>query len=263
MKYEAYLRSGQLEEALNSLQEQIRAEPHVAKYRISLFQLLLILGEWQRALKQLDVLRQMDTSTLAMVYLYRPAIICEMIREQVFQAKRAPVFVGQPSDWQALLVQVLALVVNGRYAEASSLKDQAFELASASQGQIDAKPFEWLADADSRLGPNLEVIMDGGYRWVAFNQIQSMSIEKPTDLRDLVWLPARIRWVAGGDTAVLIPTRYPDSQKRAHDLALAHKTEWEALTDDFYIGYGQRMLASNVDDHALLDARLIEFSGST
>lgn len=261
MIHEDYLRSGQLSAALTSLQERIRAEPAQVKYRILLFQLLVILEDWARALKQLDVIRTMDNSALAMVHLYRAVIACEMVRSQVFQGKRAPIFVGQPTEWQALLVQMLPLLAQQRYSEASDLKEQAFELAPLSRGYLNGQAFDWLADADSRLGPNLELIIDGGYRWVGFEHIQQVKFEKPTDLRDFVWLPAQIRWQAGGDTSAFIPTRYPNSVNRSDSLALARQTDWDELADNFYIGYGQRVLTSNLDDHALLELQTIQLGG--
>lgn len=257
MIYEDYLRSGQLSAALTSLQEHIRAEPVNVKYRILLFQLLVVLAQWDRALKQLDVIRRLDTNALVMVHLYRSLITCELVREQIFQGKRAPVFIGKPLVWQALLLQVLPLLVQGRYSEADDLKEQAFELAPLSSGRVNEQSFDWIADADSRLGPNLELIIEGGYRWVAFEKIQMINLEQVTNLRDLVWLPAQIHWQIGGSTPAFIPTRYPNSVSRSDNLALARQTEWEALTDNFYIGYGQRIFASSLEDHALLNLQAI------
>lgn len=257
MNHEECLRAGQLAAALSSLQDCIRAEPANTKYRILLFQLLVILGQWERALKQLDLISNMDTSALGMVHLYRSVIACELLREQVFQGKRAPIFVGQPAEWQALLVQTLPLLAAERYSEARDLKEQAFELAPLTKGRINDQAFEWLADTDSRLGPSLELIIDGGYRWASYEQIQFIKLEKASDLRDFAWLPAQIRWKTGGDTPAFIPTRYPNSVTRSDSLALARQTEWEEVAESFYMGYGQRVLVSNLDDHALLDLQTI------
>ncbi|WGZ94393.1 MAG: type VI secretion system accessory protein TagJ [Candidatus Thiothrix putei] len=259
MKHENYLRAGKLAEALACLQDLIRDQPSLSKYRILLFQLLAVMGQWERALKQLDVIRGLDDSALAMVHLYRSAIACEMLREQVFQGQRVPVFMGKPDAWQALLLQALTLSAAGHSTEALAVREQAFAQAPASAGKVDGIAFEWLADADSRLGPTLEVIMEGGYRWVAFAHIQTLTLEKPVDLRDLVWLPAHIQWRAGGDSPVLIPTRYPGSANQADTLALARRTEWEEPAPGSFIGYGQRVLTTDTDDYPLLDVRFIEF----
>ena len=98
------------------------------------------------------------------------------------------------------------------YSEAVDLRTQAFELAPAISGSIDGVAFEWLADADSRLGPVLEVIFNGRYYWIPFQQIQYIELEAPVDLRDVVWMPAQFTWVNGGTASGLIPTRYPGAE---------------------------------------------------
>jgi len=47
------LREGRLEEALAQLQTQVRKEPGDARLRVFLFQLLSVMGRWDRALRQL------------------------------------------------------------------------------------------------------------------------------------------------------------------------------------------------------------------
>jgi len=260
MKHEEYLRQGQLPEALSSLQEQVRAQPANSKYRILLFQLLAVLGQWERALKQLDVIRGLDDSALAMVHLYRSAIACEMFREQVFRGEREPVFLGQPEEWQTLLLQALRLTVVKQYKVAQETRSQAFELAPVSTGKLNGVAFEWIADADPRLGPTLEVIIDSGYRWVSFAHIQKLTLDEPEDLRDVVWSPAHISWKSGGESYALIPTRYPGSAQRSDALALARQTEWEEVAENVYIGYGQRMLVTDTDEYPLTAVRVMNFS---
>ncbi len=46
MQAEESLREGRLQDALAELQAQVRKEPANAKYRIFLFQLLAVLGQW-------------------------------------------------------------------------------------------------------------------------------------------------------------------------------------------------------------------------
>ena len=72
--------------------------------------------------------------------------------------------------------------------------------------------FEWLADADSRLGPILEAVIDGRYFWVPLENIHQIVLEKPKDLRDVVWVPAEFMWRNGGTAVGLIPSRYPGSE---------------------------------------------------
>ena len=123
---------------------------------------------------------------------------------------------------------------------------------------IDEQPFTWIADADARLGPVLEVIVNGRYYWAPFPQIRAIEITPPADLRDLVWLPAQLTWINGGETYGLIPVRYPGSEgEQDSAIQLARKTTWLELAENVNQGLGQRMLATDQDDYPLLDVRKI------
>ena len=60
------LHGGDPAQALKLLQDQVRAKPADAKLRVFLFQLLCVMGQWDRALNQLNVATELDASTLAM-----------------------------------------------------------------------------------------------------------------------------------------------------------------------------------------------------
>ncbi|MEZ5591282.1 MAG: type VI secretion system accessory protein TagJ [Gammaproteobacteria bacterium] len=255
------LQAGDLDQALADLQQQVRKEPAVARHRIFLFQLQAVRGEWQKALTQLNVLRDMDASTLPMAQTYQEAIQCEAIRADVFAGKRSPLIFGDPEHWLALLVEALHPDAAGHYAQAADLRGQALEQTPAISGTIDGAEFAWIADADPRLGPVLEAIVNGRYYWVPFQRIAKLELEAPADLRDMVWLPAQFTWSNGGQTVGLIPSRYPGSaQSTDNAIRLARKTDWQTVGEVAQYGLGQRLLATDVDDYALLDTRLIELN---
>lgn len=258
---EQSLQEGNLQEALVQLQNQVKKDPANAKLRTFLFQLLVVLGEWDRALTQLNVSGDLDAANLAMVQTYREAIACEVLRKQIFQGSKTPLVFGEPTQWIALLQQALKLNTEQQHKEAQILRDEAFELAPVTQGSINGEAFEWLADADVRLGPVLEAIINGRYYWIPFQQIQQIQIEEPADLRDVVWLPAHFVWTNGGDAFGLIPTRYPNSETAQDSLLrLARKTEWTELNEATFVGLGQRLLSTNQSDYALMDIREINFN---
>jgi type VI secretion system protein ImpE len=148
----------------------------------------------------------------------------------------------------------------GEFAAASELRRRAFEEAPAVGGTVDGRRFEWLGDADTRLGPVLEVILEGCYRWVPFCRIRRVHFEKPSDLRDLVWLPAQFVWTNGGEASGHIPTRYPNTENSADSaLRLARKTEWENKEGEACIGLGQRTFATESTDYPMLECRIIDF----
>ena len=62
---EQHLESGDPAAALARLQEEVRARPADAKLRVFLFQLLCVLGQWERALNQLNVAAELDAARAA------------------------------------------------------------------------------------------------------------------------------------------------------------------------------------------------------
>ena len=259
---EEYLRQGDLTEALNHLQEQIRAQPANVKHRVFLFQLLCVQGQWERALTQLSVAGELDDSTLAMVSMYRQVIACERFREQVFLGNKEPLIFGKPKEWIALLIQALKLSAQGEYAKSQLLRDQAFDAANVTSGIIDEQPFEWFADSDSRIGPVMEAIIDGRYLWVPLENIKKIVIDEPCDLRDVIWLPVHFTWDNGGENYGLIPSRYPLSYQHDPLLALSRKTEWQDCGEGLFIGLGQKIWATNTDEYPVMDIRSIQFNSS-
>lgn len=253
--------AGQPREALALLQQQVREHPDDPKLRVFLFQLLSVLGDWQRALLQLQVCGELDAGTLAMVNTYRDALQCEAVREAVFEGKTTPMVFGKPQAWVALLVEALQVEARGDAAGAARLRKRAFDEAPATPGSLNGGTFDWIADADSRLGPVLEAVINGRYCWVPFASLAKVSIEAPTDLRDLVWLPAHLRLPNGGETVALIPSRYPGSGATGDGaLQLSRRTEWLELAPDQYRGLGQRLLTTSADELGVLDVREIELA---
>lgn len=261
---EQLLHTGNLADALKQLQDQVKKAPADAKLRTFLFQLLSVLGQWERALTQLNVAGELDNANLAMVQAYREVISCEVLRQEIFNGHKTPLIFGEPAPWVALLQEAVKLSADNKYTEASDLRAQAFDLAPVTSGTINGGSFDWIADADTRLGPMLETIINGRYYWIPFNHISEIHIEEPADLRDLVWMPAHFVWSNKGETVGFIPTRYPNSESSADTLIqLARKTEWEEIAADTFIGSGQRILATNQGEYSLLDVREIKLDSLT
>jgi len=114
MQAEQSLREGRVQDALTELQAAVRREPANAKYRVFLFQLLAVLGQWERALNQLNVLGEMDAASLPMVQTYREAIRCEWVRADVFAGRRSPLVFGDPEPWMALMLEAVRLGAEAR-----------------------------------------------------------------------------------------------------------------------------------------------------
>ena len=261
------LRDGDARAALEQLKQEVRKAPRDVALRTFLFQMFCVFGEWERAVTQLNAAAQLDPITLPMAQAYRAAIRCELLRARVFAGARSPTIFADPEPWMSLLVEANRVLGAGKPTEAAKLRDDAFEQAPSVAGTVDVQghdkqAFTWIADADPRLGPMLEAVVDGKYYWVPFHRLRTLDIEPPADLRDQVWMPAHFVWTNGGESYGFVPTRYPGSE-RAEDpaLALAKRTEWQE-NDTWFLGLGQRMLTTDAAEFALMDIRQIEFHPS-
>lgn len=266
MSPEDLLATGDPAGALKALQQQVRGNAADVNKRVFLFQLLCVLGQWQRALDQLKVCGELGAQTLAMVSTYDPAIRCELVREAVFAGRTLPHVFGPPTAWVALLAQALQLDANGQAGAAASTREDALAQADASSGRMVATgehAFQWIADADSRLGPTLEVIINGRYGWLPFMHLRDVTIEPVADLRDLVWAPAHLTFVNGGDTVALLPVRYAGTPLAGGGpMALSRQTEWLEMTGGTFRGIGQRLLTTDVAEAGLLEVRTITFDAA-
>lgn len=259
MQAEEHLKAGDLDGALTSLQEAIRADASNAALRVFLFQLLCVRGDWKRAIAQLKVSAELDKSATPMAQTYREGIICEVYREKVFSGEKEPLVFGEPQEWIALMIEALKAQATGNHAQAAETRARAFDMAPPVSGQIDGESFEWIADADMRLGPLLEAVVNGRYFWMPFNKIASMSFDAPADLRDAVWTPATIQLINGGEIVALIPTRYAGTAENGTPAEkLARATQWIDLGSDVYAGMGQRLLTTDLGDVALMDVRKLK-----
>jgi len=246
---------------LARLETEIRANPSDARLRTYLFQLLALRGNWERAVGQLQVSAQLAPIGMAMAQTYREAVRAEVFRAEVFAGRKQPSFLGQPPAWAGLLLESLKLLAEGHVDKAATMRGEALDAAPASSGSVDGHAFEWIADADSRIGPVCEAVVDGKYVWIPFENLTRVTVEPPADLRDFVWAAAHLTLINGGETVGLIPARYPGSEvSQDPAIRMARKTEWREAGDDTYIGLGQRMWATDAGEYPILDTREIKLA---
>jgi type VI secretion system protein ImpE len=252
---EMTLARGDLGAALRAVMDEIRTAPAAVGPRMALFQLACIMGDWPRATKQVETIAELDPEAAMMARVYRTAIQAETTRQAVFAGVERPVCLGQPPAFVAMLAEALALEARGEGAAAFTLREQALTAAEPVSGSLDGESFAWVMDADVRLGPVLEVIVQGSYRWLPFALMREFRAEAPKDHKDLVWAPVQITLANGAELPAFVPVRYPGSETSADPaVRLARLTTWEDRPGG-QRGLGQRLLATDTGDHALLDLR--------
>lgn len=220
-------RTGQLEGAIQALGVGLRDDPTDVQRRTFLFELLCFAGQYDRAEKQLDVLAAENRDAGMGALLYRSALHAERTRQQMFLSGQLPLE-SRP--------------------------------AGAVSGTWNGTPFSTLTDADPRLGARLEVYVAGQYTWIPLDQIESVRMEPPRRLRDLLWAPAVVRpgeAYQGQELGeVLVPALTPLAwQHPDGDIRLGRAYEWQELDDDRAVPVGLKVFELDGEVVPLLELR--------
>ncbi len=230
VKADELLASGDVAAARQQLIEEVRANPGNVGVRMFLFQMCALLGEWDRAKAQLETLARLDPEARMLSVAYTQCIAAEAVRSDVFAGK-LPAPILSKVEWGDALAAALQARQSGA-GDADALYAQVFDAAPTTAGTTDAgHEFDWIADADPRLGPVTEAIIAGRYGLMPFCALESLTINAPVDLRDTVWIQAEFGLAQGARVAGFIPLRYPGSEA-ANDAAMVRGTATGWLADD-------------------------------
>lgn len=246
----------ELETAMNA----VRSMPEAIAPRMALFQISAVCGDWRRSTTQLETMGKLDDECAMLSVTYRRLIATEAVRQRVFAGDERPVAFGEPPAWLALMVEALAVEAKGDAATAHALRETARQEAPARSGTLDGHAFEWIMDADPRLGAALEVVIDGQYRWLPLEHLVELRATPPKAMRDLVWQPVTLRLTTETELPAFVPSRYPGSEAHPNDaIRMCKETDWIDKGGEQW-GIGQRLLASDLGDHAFLDIRRLRFA---
>lgn len=257
----ALIKAGRLDEALAASQALVRSRPGDGPARVQLFQMYALIGQWSKALDQLGVACELNAKDyMVIAQVGGRALNAMAFRDEVFAGRREPKVLGEPEEWVGQMLQAVKLNAAGNARAAADLRARALEAAPAIPGRINGEPFEWLADADQRFGPIIELILENGYYWVPMGRIAELKLDPPEHLHDLVFTPVNVRWSNGGEAIGMIPVRYPGSEACPDGaIRLARATRWSDDAEAPF-GLGQRLLASDQGEYPLLEVRNVQLA---
>lgn len=234
-------------------QARAKAAPADLAARSSLWQIFAARGELDRARAQLDMMLKLDASWAMEVQGCHALLDAEKRRNDVFAGREPPTCLGEPPRWFGSLAAALPPLSHGQHEAAGLLLAQVLEDAEPCAGSLNGTRFEWICDADARLGPCLEVVAQGKYVWLQIRSIRRLVCAPPEELRDLIWQPAKLELDDSGALDVFLPARYPGAATDEH--MLARQTDWEAIGGDLFVGHGQKCFSTDADMFGLLDLR--------
>jgi type VI secretion system protein ImpE len=282
-----------LQDALSRMETEVRNCPSSAPHRWALAELLCVLGQWERALKQLQVGAKLvdakDAHWHSKAQMLRGLIRAEAQRTEVFAGQLLPTPVVDRPQWMEDLARAIALNEKAEHAQADALRRAALGTAPTSAGictwhdeaglqgtspvavheeeLLTDQAFDWISDTDTRLGPVCECIVAGGYRWLGYADIATMEVARPSSLLDLVWLPVTLslRNTQAGQRPMrgYLPTRYSGTENVAAEigsnqrdaLILSRLTRWQDVGETGVFALGQKTLMTPGGDIPLLGLR--------
>lgn len=229
MNAQQLFKAGKLSEAIPALNESLRDDPADNRSRTFLFELLCFAGEYDRAEKQLDLLEGASKDAMLGALLYRGALNAERTRREMFEKKAFP-----PASQR-----------------------------NPVRGRLNGKEFATISDADERIGDKLEVFAAGDYLWISFADIASIEIEPPKRLRDLLWIPAKLKTGPSFRSRelgeILLPAVSPLSSQHPDDeVRLGRITEWCEDESGEVAPFGQKTLLVDGEEVPVLEIRTLE-----
>ncbi len=234
MTVQQLLQAGQLDDAVQVLSAEVRDNPQDVKRRTFLFELLCFSGDFSRAEKHLDIVAEGSRETEMGALLYHAALHAERTRHEMFSKQQYPV------PRKIAVLGETSIKVNG-------------------------KSFRSITDGDPRIGSNLEVFAAGSYMWIPFSLLTSIEIAPPKRLRDLLWLPAKVRTSDKYEERelgeVLLPVLTPFASQHADPaVRLGRTTVWEESADGEVMPVGQKILLADDEEWPLLELRSVQIA---
>jgi type VI secretion system protein ImpE len=235
MTAQSLFQSGRLEDAIGALNVELRNNPTDTQRRTFLFELLCFAGNFDRAEKQLDILSQGGQQAAMGTLLYQSALHAERTRQKMFADDGLPLFSEAPR---------------------------------AVSGTLNGKPFASIEDGDPRVGPRLELFAAGQYTLIPLAHVESVRMQAPKRLRDLLWAPVIVRTAPSFKGVelgeVMVPVMAPGSWQDEDDsIRLGRSTAWIALDDGREAPIGQRVLRIDGDEVPLLELRDLVLTPTT
>lgn len=255
------LKSGDLLNARSVIKSSIRAAATDADLRFMLFQIQALIGEWESSADQLRAYYELTGRHSTLAFVFNEVLQGEVVRKRVFSGQESPVIFGEPPKWLCFWIKALAHSAKGEWDAAKTLRSKALEQVPPIAGSLNGRPFDWIMDGDSRVGPVIEVIIKGQYYWMPQSRLRRVSMPLPEQIRDAVWSPALMELETGATISAFVPVRYPGEANWKDDaLRLARKTEWHQPSEGTYIGAGQRIFMTDSGENAFLEVRKLEFN---
>lgn len=235
------LEAGNLSEAIQAMNEDVKKHPTDVQRRGFLAELLCAGGRLDRADAQLEVIVQQEPKAAVSAALLRQLIRAETARRDFYAAGRLPEFLDVPPTYVQSCIEASIHMREKRPDEAMRLLERAEEQRPRPKGTCNGKPFDDLRDLDDMTAGVFEVLTSTGkFYWIPVERARSIEFRKPERLGDLVWRRAAMSVASGPDGEVFLPATYCAAGADLDDRTLLGRvTEWRGGDGAPMRGIGQ------------------------
>jgi type VI secretion system protein ImpE len=257
----AMFRAGQLQPALEAANAAVRKAPSDLGARILLAEILIFVGNLERADVVLDAAGEADPEAAMVVAEFRQLLRGEMARRQLRRDGRVPEFLGEPTDTQRLQLAALVALRANELAEAARLTAEAEAGRPHVTGFSGDTAFDDFRDADDLCAGSLEVLTTTGkYFWIPVERVMTLEFHPPKRPRDLLWRRASMSVRDGPDGDVYLPAIYGNDDPAQDDsLRMGRATDWVELPGAPVRGVGQRIFLVGEEAVGIMDLTTMEF----
>ena len=254
--------AGQLTEALDAMNEEVKRHPTDQTRRGFLAELLCISGDLERADKQLDMLGKQDPKAAIGVGILRQLVRAEQARQQFYSEGRVPELLGAPSEHLQKHLEASVLLRDGQPGQAAELLHQAEEQRRPVAGTCNGESFDDLRDLDDLTACFFEVLTNNGkYFWIPMDTVVSVEFHRPERPRDVLWRRAQLSVHDGPDGEVFFPAIYADGDDVSSDQTrLGRATDWIGGHGAPVRGVGQRTFLVGTSDRPIMELESLEFT---
>lgn len=254
------MQAGRLAEARQVLIEEVKAAPADTGKRTLLFQVLALLGEWDKAIRHLDMIATQDPGRATGVQVYLNIVRAEQERLKVLALSQTPAVLPETPAYFGAYLQYLGALKDGKFEQARTLIAEIDAARPAISGTLNGQAFDGLSDTDARLYAFLENFVHDRYCWVPFEAIRELVITPPHTALDLIWLTASITTWEGLSLNCHLPMMYPESFRQADEnIKMGRLTDWLPLGAGLTRGVGQHVYQIGEAETALTEIKEMTF----
>jgi type VI secretion system protein ImpE len=258
------IKAGRLSEARSVLTQEVKSAPADTGRRTLLFQVLALLGEWDKAAKHLDLVSTQDPTRVVGVQAYLNMVKAEQERVRVMSGELLPSPLPDVPPYFDRYMVYLKALGDGKSEEARELLLEIDAAIPAVSGTVNGRPFEGMSDTDSRLYPFLEAFVHERYVWIPFEAIRELVVNEARSSLDLIWAAASVTTWEGLSVNCALPVLYPGTHLHGDEQVKAGRvTDWAPLGSGLSRGAGQHVFQVGDEEMAILEIREAQFTLET